>query len=320
MQRVEKQRSSLEREAKQAAQCEAYSERANLIVSNLYAIPAGADSCVVTAYNDDGSSREVFLKFNKAKFRDAKEEADWLFAKARKMRRGTKVIADLLETNEEQRIFLAESLAALSAIDDANGATLELVKQRVLSSKVVEVHFDDQCPSTNPSVDNREKQQQNQHRARRQQSPPKPEFRRFVGDESEGSLEILVGRNRRENEKLSFAVGKKGDLWLHARGVPGAHVVVRNDHSRGRRCAADIGPRTLQLAANLALFYSNHRNEARAEVSVAEPKHVLKPARAPLGTVKLRQELAVLVGSPFEVPQECVDKRAEGEKEEEPEF
>ena len=308
MKRIEKQRNSLEKEAKQAAQCEAYTDRANLIVSNLYQIDAGADSAKLTAYDEDGTARQVFIKFNKAKFRDAKEEADWLFTKARKMRRGTKVIADLLESNEQQRLFLAEALAALSAIegDDSGDAddALEQIKQRILSSKVVDVQFgdgsgDDSSSSPKPSANSR----------RRQQQSAAPEYRQFFGDESEGSLEILVGRNRRQNEKLSFFVGKKGDVWLHARGVPGAHVVVKN-----RRAAAeDIGPKTLQLAANLALFYSNHRDEARAEVSVAEPKHVLKPARAPLGTVKVRQELAVLVGCPFDVPQECIDKRAEGE-------
>jgi predicted ribosome quality control (RQC) complex YloA/Tae2 family protein len=316
MQRIAKQRNSLEKEEKQAAQCETYSDRANLIVSNLYAIPAGAHSCKLTAYDDDGTLRPVFVKFNKQKFRDAKEEAEWLFNKARKMRRGSKVVAELLYANEQQTAFLGEALAALSAIegDDADDAldALDLVKQRIQSSKIVDVQFDDddddETPSSTPSSKQQRKQQRRKH--------PEPEFRQFFGDESEGSLQILVGRNRRQNEKLSFFVGKKGDAWLHARNVPGAHVVVKNDHSRGRRSAEDIGPKTLQLAANLALFYSNHRNEARAEVSVVEPKHVLKPARAPLGTVKLRQELAVLIGSPFDVPQDCIDKRAEGEKRE----
>jgi predicted ribosome quality control (RQC) complex YloA/Tae2 family protein len=41
-------------------------------------------------------------------------------------------------------------------------------------------------------------------------------------------FEIVVGRNARQNEEVTFAIGKGDDLWLHARGAPGAHVVIRN--------------------------------------------------------------------------------------------
>lgn len=49
-------------------------------------------------------------------------------------------------------------------------------------------------------------------------------FRRFI---STDGLPILVGRNARENDELTFGLANSDDLWLHARGVPGSHVVVR---------------------------------------------------------------------------------------------
>ena len=61
----------------------------------------------------------------------------------------------------------------------------------------------------------------------------------------------------------------------------------------------------LTFAANLASFYSDFRQEKRAEITMAEPKHILKPAGAPLGSVKIRKEVASIIGNPFSVPVEC---------------
>lgn len=299
LERLGTQRSSLVKEAKEAARCEEYASRAQLIVSNLYQIPPNADRFVMTAYDDDGTPRQVLIRFNLKKFRNAKEESDWLFTKARRMRRGSKTITGVLAENEAKRAFLAEALEELTSLELVEGdggassaaaalSAVHTIKERVRASKLVDVQFDVAAPRS-PSKSKE---------APSTKSTQSDNFRQFFGDESEGALEILVGRNRRQNEKLSFVVGKKDDIWLHARGCPGAHVIVKNGLGR----SIDDLPSTLQLAANLAIFYSNHRNENKAAVSLAEPKHVLKPKGAPLGTVKLRQELAVILGCPFEVP------------------
>ena len=52
------------------------------------------------------------------------------------------------------------------------------------------------------------------------------------------------------------------------------------------------------MAADLAAFYSDLRNEARADVTYTSPKHVTKPPRAPPGAVRLRDELGTHVGRP----------------------
>jgi len=291
-----------------------------LIVSNLYQIPPNADRFVVTSYDGEEGPRQVLLRFNLNKFRNALEESEWLFAKARRMRRGSKAIAGVLAENEEKRSFLAKALEELASLGvlaeegngEASSATaaalsvdmlaVDAIMERVRASKLVDVQFG------GVAVPHSSASKATESAAAK--SAQSDNFRQFFGDEREGALEILVGRNKRQNEKLSFVVGKRDDVWLHARGCPGAHVVVKNRQGR----SIDELPNTLQLAANLALFYSNHRGENKAAVSLAEPKHVLKPQRAPLGTVKLRQELAVVMGCPFEVPQECIDKRAEGEK------
>ncbi len=90
-------------------------------------------------------------------------------------------------------------------------------------------------------------------------------------------LSILVGRGARENHHLTFAVAGPEDLWLHARDVPGAHVIVRDNE--GRAAAADM-----REAAELAAFFSDARQEAHVDVHVTRRKHV-RPAKGGAGRV-----------------------------------
>jgi predicted ribosome quality control (RQC) complex YloA/Tae2 family protein len=62
------------------------------------------------------------------------------------------------------------------------------------------------------------------HKPRGGREQPRGPFRRFV---SKDGILIFVGRNAQENDELTFGLAKGDDLWLHARGTPGSHVVVR---------------------------------------------------------------------------------------------
>jgi hypothetical protein len=90
-------------------------------------------------------------------------------------------------------------------------------------------------------------------------------------------LPVLVGRNARENHHLTFRVARAEDLWLHARDVPGSHVVLRDDE--GRAAADD-----LREAAEVAAFFSEARGEGLVDVHVTRRKHV-KPAKGGPGRV-----------------------------------
>lgn len=92
-----------------------------------------------------------------------------------------------------------------------------------------------------------------------------------------GGLSILVGRSARENHHLTFRVARPEDVWLHARDVPGAHVILRDDE--GRAAAAD-----LREAAELAAFFSEARASSLVDVHLTRRKHV-RPARGGPGRV-----------------------------------
>jgi predicted ribosome quality control (RQC) complex YloA/Tae2 family protein len=102
--------------------------------------------------------------------------------------------------------------------------------------------------------------------ARRKPTPrgPLPGVLRFV---SPDGFEVLVGRNARQNEAVTFDLARNDDAWLHARGTPGAHVVVR---AAGRT----ISEEALRFAAQLAGYYSRLRGERAAQVMVTRRRFV----------------------------------------------
>lgn len=90
---------------------------------------------------------------------------------------------------------------------------------------------------------------------------------------------ILVGRNNRQNDRLTLRLAQPHDLWLHAQNIPGAHVVVR--------CPDGKLPseRTLHEAALLAAYHSRARLSSRVPVDYTLCRYVRKPAGARPGFV-----------------------------------
>ncbi len=93
--------------------------------------------------------------------------------------------------------------------------------------------------------------------------------------------EILVGRNARGNDYLTTKIARDGDLWLHAEGLPGSHVVVRNPHGR------DIPSDVIERAASLAAHYSKGREAGKVPVTYTFARSVRKPKGAKPGLVAL---------------------------------
>jgi predicted ribosome quality control (RQC) complex YloA/Tae2 family protein len=94
---------------------------------------------------------------------------------------------------------------------------------------------------------------------------------------------VWVGRNSRQNENVTFDKAGPADWWLHARGVPGAHVVIKAD---GRTVPDGV----FEQAAGLAAAYSAARGEARVVVDVTLRKYVKRIAGGGLGMVTYRNE------------------------------
>jgi predicted ribosome quality control (RQC) complex YloA/Tae2 family protein len=99
---------------------------------------------------------------------------------------------------------------------------------------------------------------------------------------------IIIGRSGPQNEQVTFTLSRPEDMWLHARGVGGAHVIVQWH-------GGDIDPRTLERAAMLAAYYSSAREAGAVEVDYAPRRQVRKIAGAGPGMVTYRNERTIRV-------------------------
>jgi predicted ribosome quality control (RQC) complex YloA/Tae2 family protein len=80
---------------------------------------------------------------------------------------------------------------------------------------------------------------------------------------------ILVGKNNLQNERLTFKVANKDDIWLHVKDIPGSHVVIRDSNPSDE---------TIQEAANIAAYFSKGRDSAHVPVDYLPVKRLKKPA------------------------------------------
>ena len=112
-------------------------------------------------------------------------------------------------------------------------------------------------------------------------------FRRF---DLGGGFEAWVGRNAQQNQELTFHVAQKYDLWLHARGVPGSHVIL---HKPNRD--AEPGRRRRHVAAAIAAHFSKARGSGVVPVMITERKYVTSPKGAAPGQVRVEREDVLMV-------------------------
>jgi predicted ribosome quality control (RQC) complex YloA/Tae2 family protein len=106
---------------------------------------------------------------------------------------------------------------------------------------------------------------------------------------SSDGLRILVGKSGAGNDHLTWRLARSHDLWLHAQGIPGSHVLVRLEKGK------QPPPRTLREAAQLAAYYSRARGQVKVPVEYALRKYLRKPKAAAPGAVLVTQEKTILV-------------------------
>lgn len=101
--------------------------------------------------------------------------------------------------------------------------------------------------------------------------------------------QILVGKNAKRNDFLTFKVAGKHDLWLHARDTPGSHVIIRI------KPGGNIPRCVIERAASIAAFYSKRKKESLCPVMYTERKYVRKTKHLVDGQVIVEREKSILV-------------------------
>lgn len=100
---------------------------------------------------------------------------------------------------------------------------------------------------------------------------------------------VLVGKSAANNDELTMKFAKPNDIWLHARGTSGSHVVLKM-HTN------DKPPKyILEQAAQIAAYYSGARNAKHVPVIYTYKKYVRKPKGANPGSVVVTKEDVIIV-------------------------
>lgn len=181
--------------------------------------------------------------------RTPQQEVEWRFHQYKRMLRGAQMAKARLVTLDAESAALTAQLAALDA-----------------------------SPPAPPALGT--------PRVRPGPQEALPPYREYVGH---GGQRIWVGRGSAHNDALTFHVARPFHLWLHARGVPGAHVVIPLEKN------TEVSGELLLDAATLAAHHSDAKGEPRVEVSYVPAKFVRKAKDAPPGAVTYTREKTLLL-------------------------
>ncbi len=248
-------------EAARVPAAEADRRAADLLKANLRLVKRGMREVAVTEWTEEGP-REVTIALDPALSPQANLERSY-----RHYRRIVESAARVAERTAEVRARESALRALLARVDAAPEEDLPRLEKEARRLGAGPRH----APA--PAV-------------RGKREAPAVPYRTFRAVDGTA---IFVGRGAAENDALTRTVARGNDLWLHARGVTGAHVVVRLD--RGK--APD--QETLLDAAHLALHFSDARGAPQADVAYTRVKHVRKPKGAAPGAVVYTQEKVILL-------------------------
>lgn len=211
------------------------------------------------------------------------EMVNALYTKAKKQKRAVDQLVPLLEQAEQDQSYLQDVAVLLEQLVGSHEdfeAILD-IERELVNEKFLR-------PSTSGIAEKKSKAkvQKGQKKQSGLSHGVGQSFRTYV---SPSGFQVLVGRNSSQNDQLSIRIAQKNDIWMHARGVPGAHVLLRIPAGS---TAAD---EDIQFAADLAAFFSKARLEKKTDVTYASPSFIEKPKGAKPGQVIVKRE-SVTVG------------------------
>jgi len=267
--RIERRAAAVEGDLAQADQAEAAAERARLFVAEAARAARGARVLAVIDWST-GEAQSIEMPLDPAK--SAKEQLGAVFRRARRMKEGRAVAHKRLD----QARTTLQALAAIASELQVAGAAADVPALQARAIATAPRDFKPVAPAAAAGTAPR-------RRAKQESAPP---YRLFTG--ADGST-ILVGRGAAHNDELTLHVARPRDLWLHAKGQAGAHVIVRL--AKGATCTSE----TLVDAAHLAAHFSDVRDETIVEVQYVQRRHVRKPRGSAPGAVVVDREKVIVL-------------------------
>lgn len=240
---------ALKKDMGQADRAEEYRLYGEIILAGLGDIPRSAVSVQLSDFS--GEMRTIPLLPGVS----AARNADLYFKRYKKAKAGAGMITKRLAAAMEEEARLRSILDELNRVDDMPG--LERIAARL---------------SLIGRVD------QNRGKAR---TKGKKDAISGVRKIVHNGWEIVVGRNAAANDYICTRLARPDDLWFHADGMPGSHVLVRNPNRSA------IPQDVIEKAAGLAAYFSKGRGSTKVSVMYTRAAYVRKPKAAGPGTVSV---------------------------------
>ncbi|MBI4513758.1 MAG: DUF814 domain-containing protein [Gemmatimonadetes bacterium] len=245
--RIERLRAQLGRAADSAR----LQRAADVLLASLHRVPRGAERVELKDFEGGGITIDLDPTLSAA------QNADRMYEEARRLRRATQRIPDLLDATAREIERLGTVLERVQA-----GELPEQVRRWVRRRRRLEKEPGRPLPAPLP-------------------------YRRY---RTSGGFEVRVGKSARDNDELTLHHSSPNDIWMHARGVAGSHVVLR----WARR--DQVPPeRDLLEAAALAAWFSRARTSKVVPVDWTRRRYVRKPRKAPPGTAAVERAETLFV-------------------------
>jgi predicted ribosome quality control (RQC) complex YloA/Tae2 family protein len=235
------------------AEVEALRESGEILLSYQWQVPKGAN--VVELPDFTGKTRRITLEPTLNPVDNAKR----YFARYDKRKKAADELPPLVESAEQDSAYLAELANDLNSAEER--PEIDAVREALMAGGFT----------------------RGAKKRRAMGGAIKGPRRVMLGD-----YVALVGRNAKQNDEVTFKLGSPDDLWLHARGVPGSHVILKTG---GRTPPTPV----LDQAAALAGYYSQARGNTDAAIDVTERRQVRRISGARPGLVTYRNERTLYV-------------------------
>ncbi|MDY6064779.1 MAG: NFACT RNA binding domain-containing protein [Finegoldia sp.] len=241
--RNENKLSNLKLDLLEANDRQKYKIYADLISSNYHVIEKGEESVIVDNFYDDMKKIEIPLDSSKS----AHQNAQYYYKLYGKLKKRQEVITEEIPVVKEENRYIEQ---LINSLDNVTGnSEVEEIKDEMSKEGLIK-------------------------RGSKKKSSAKPSKpRHFV---TANNVDIYVGKNNYQNDKLTLKTANKDDYFFHAKDIPGSHVIMRNDN---------INDDDIATALQLAAYYSSGKDENYVEVDYTQKKNVRKAKGAKPGMV-----------------------------------
>lgn len=195
-------------------------------------------------------------------------------------------IKPTLSLAENAERYYNKSSSALRSIEESKRRLVQAKKEIIIVKKLM-----DSLETVKKIHELANWEKENDHVLRKlgiiskQSSVESVPYRKFQIE----NYEIWLGKNAKSNDRLTSDAHKE-DVWMHARGTSGSHLVVRMNNNK------EMPPHpVLMKAASLAAYHSKARGSELVPVIITKRKYVSKPKGSPPGSVRVQQERVELV-------------------------